>query len=57
MAIQHYHSQGCTTLSATEHKLSRNPAINYNNQLTIVTLQSVGVTLILLQVSTIIYNE
>ena len=54
MAIQHYHSQGCTTLSGTEHKLSkklgRNPAITYNDQLTVVALQSVGVTLILLQV-------
>ena len=50
MAIQHYHSQGCTALSATEYKLSKNPAINYNDQLTAVTLQLVGVTLILLQV-------
>ena len=50
MAIQHYHSQGCTTLRATEYKLSKNPAINHNDQLTVVTLQSVGVTLILLQV-------
>ena len=50
MAVQHYHSQGCITLSATEHKLSKNPAINYNDQFTVVTLQSVGFTLILLQV-------
>ena len=43
MAIQHCYSQGYT-------KLGRNPAINYKDQLTVATLQSVGVTLILLQV-------
>ena len=43
MAIQDYHSQSCS-------KLSKNPAINDNDQLTVVNLQFVGVTLILLQV-------
>ena len=32
MAIQHYHSQSCS-------KLKENPAINYNDQLTVTTLQ------------------
>ena len=32
MAVQHYHTQGCTKLSATEYKLSKNPAIGYNDQ-------------------------
>ena len=61
MAIQHYHSQGCPALRATECKLSkklgRNPAINYNDQLTVVTLQSVGVTLILLRVLQFTMNK
>ena len=39
MAIQHYHSQSCS-------KLSKNPAMNYNDQLTVITLHTVGVTLI-----------
>ena len=43
MAIQHCHSQSCS-------KLSRNPAMNYNDQLTVFTLYTIGVTLRLLQV-------
>ena len=39
MAMQHYHSQSCS-------KLSKNPAMNHNDQLTVITLHTVGVTLI-----------
>ena len=35
MAIQHYHSQSCS-------KLSKNPAMNYNDQLAVITLHTVG---------------
>ena len=43
MAIQHHYSQSCS-------KLSKHPAMNYNDQLTVITLYTVGVTLRLLQV-------
>ena len=42
-AIQHYHSQSCS-------KLNKKPAMNYNDQLTVITLYTIGVTLRLLQV-------
>ena len=52
MAIQHYHSQRCS-------KLSKNPVINYNDQLTVITLYTVGVrsTLTLLQMLEFTVNK
>ena len=43
MVIQHCHSQSCS-------KLSKNPAMNYNDQLTVIICSTVGVTLTLLQI-------
>ena len=50
MAIQHYHSQSCS-------KLSKNPAMNHNDQLIVITLYTVGVTLTLLQLFEFTVNE
>ena len=56
MAIQHYHTQGCSQLSTTEYKLGKNPAINYNDQLTVCHF-TVCRSYIDITASTIIYNE
>ena len=50
MPFQHHYSQSCS-------KLSKNPAMNYNDQLTVITLCTVGVTLRLLQVLEFTVNE
>ena len=50
MAIQHYYFQSCSTLS-------KNPAMNCNDQLIVITLYTVGVIVTLLQLLEFIVNE